>query len=184
MKDINLLIEKLKIEVERKNSKEAFKNVIYEISKFYMENLNVKEEEVSMLIVNDEKAILLFVCPIFLVDSGMIPVSSDDAIASRIFKTGRPLLENNLQAQKHLSVFEIIPTPDNKIKPIWKMIGALIYLNDEKLGVIEISKRAVSFSEVGEDFTSKDLDFLEKSIYKLAPFIKKTMPEDISIKIT
>ncbi len=184
MKDINLLIEKLKIEVERKDSKEAFKNVIYEISTFYTENLNVKEEEVSILIVNDEKAILLFVCPTFLVDSGMIPVSSDDAIASRIFKTGRPLLENNLQAQRHLSVFEIIPTPDNKIKPIWKMIGALIYVNDEKLGVIEISKRAVTFPEVGEDFTSKEVEFLEKSIYKLAPFIKKTMPEDIDVKIS
>lgn len=184
MKDINLLIEKLKIEVDRKDLKEAFENVIYEISNFYMENLNVKEEEISILIVNDEKVILSFVCPKFLVDSGMIPVSSDDAIASRIFKTGRPLLENNLQAQKHLSIFEMIPTPDNKIKPIWKMIGALIYLNDEKLGVIEISKRAVTFSEAGEDFTSKDLDFLEKSMYKLAPFIKKTMPEDIDVKIS
>jgi len=183
MKDINLLIEKLKIEVERKNSKEAFNNIIYEISKFYMENLNVREEEVSILIVNNEKEILLFVCPAFLVDSGMIPISSDDAIASRIFKTGRPLLENNLQAQKHLSVFEMIPTPDNKIKPIWKMIGALIYLNDEKLGVIEISKRGVTFPEAREDFTSKDLDFLEKSMYKLAPFIKKTIPEDIDVKI-
>jgi hypothetical protein len=184
MKDINLLIEKLKKDVEIEDSKEAFRNVICEISKFYTENLNVKEEEISILLVNNDKAILSFVCPSFLIDSGMIPVSSDDALASKIFKTGRPLLENNLQAQKHLNIFEMIPTPDNKVKPIWKMIGALIYVNDEKLGVIEVSRRSLIFSEAGEDFLSRDLDFLEKTMFKFAPFIKKTMPKDLTVKIS
>ncbi|HLP48064.1 MAG TPA: hypothetical protein VK469_19125, partial [Candidatus Kapabacteria bacterium] len=90
----------------------------------------------------------------------------------------------NLQQQKHLSIFEIIRTPDEEIKPIWKMMGTLIAVDKEKLGVIEITRRATKQENAGEDFMESDLMFLENTIKKLAPYIKKVMPTNFRGKIT
>jgi hypothetical protein len=142
MKDINELIAKLKIEISKGDRDSAFSAVIDEIEKFYKENFFLGEYEVAIFLTNQEKTVLSFACPKYLTNSGMIPVSSTDAIISSIFRTGRGIVENNLQQQKHLSIFEIIRTPEGEIRPIWKMIAALITVEEDKIGVIEISRRA------------------------------------------
>ena len=43
--------------------------------------------------------------------------------------------------------------------------------------------RASNFSEVTRDFTQNDVEFVKRTILKLAPFIKKAMPEDFRWKI-
>ena len=184
MKDLSELIGTLAVEVAKENKEEAFKNVIREIETFYTENFHLNDWEVAIFLANNEKTVFSFACPEYLVNSGMIPVSSTEAFSASIFRSGRGLLENNLQLHKHLSLFEIIRTPDDKIRPVWKMIGALIKLEDEKIGVIEISRRAVEQADAGEDFTERDLQFLESTIAKLATFIKKVLPEDFRGKIT
>jgi hypothetical protein len=114
----------------------------------------------------------------------MIPVSSTEALTATIFRTGRATIDNKFQQQRHLGIFEIIRTPEGKILPLWKMMGALIAVDEEKLGVIEISRRASSEDNAGEDFSQNDLQFLEKTIKILAPFIKRVMPENFRGKIT
>jgi hypothetical protein len=64
------------------------------------------------------------------------------------------------------------------------MIGAAIEVDKDRIGVIEITRRSVSFEDAGDDFSDKDLLFLEKTIKILAPFIKKVMPENFRGKIT
>jgi hypothetical protein len=183
MKEFNLLIEKLKNDIQKGASEENLKKVLNRISEFYMSQFKAENDEVAIFLVNKEKTILSFACPEYLINSGMIPVTSTDAIAAHIFRTGRSAMENNFQQQKHLFIFEMIKTPDNKIKPIWKVMGTLIAAQEDKIGVIEISRRGTDISEVGSDFTLQHLDFLEKSINELAPLIKMVMPENFHGKI-
>ena len=138
----------------------------------------------AIFLTNKEKTVMSFACPEYLVNSGMIPVSSTEALTSNIYRTGRGIMENNLQQQKHLSIFEIIRTPEGKIKPIVKMLGALIEADGEKFGVIEISRRTGMNDDSGEDFSENDLMFLQKTIKIIAPFLKRVMPENFRGKIT
>ena len=183
MKDLEELTGKLNQVIASSEEKTKFKTIINEVAQFYVDNLNVDEDEVAILLANKEKSMLSFAYPDFLINAGMIPMTSTDAIASNIFNTGKSVIENNLQQQKHLALFGIIRTPNRSIRPIWKMMGVLIHTEKEKLGVIEISGRASNFSEVTRDFTQNDVEFVKRTILKLAPFIKKAMPEDFRWKI-
>lgn len=184
MKDINELIAKLKIEISKGDREAAFWAVIEEIEKFYKENFFLGDHEVAIFLANQEKTVMSFACPKYLVNSGMIPVSSTDAITSSIYRSGRGIVENNLQQQKHLSIFEIIRTPEGHMRPIWKMIGSLIAVDEDKIGVIEISRRAGKPEDADEDFSENDLLFLQKTIKILAPFIKRVMPQNFRGKVT
>jgi hypothetical protein len=179
MRDLTEIITKLRMEMGSEDAPEVkFKKIVADIQQFYMDVYQVTENEVAMFLTDKEKSVLSFACPEYLVNAGMIPVTSTEAIVSNIFRTGRTVIINGFSQQKHLSVFEIIPMPDKKVAPIWKMIGALIQVDGEKIGVIEISKRGPEILEVGEDFTQNDVEFLSSSIEKLAPYIHKFMPED------
>jgi hypothetical protein len=184
MKDINELIAKLKIEISKEEEETRFWAVIEAIEQFYTDNFYLKEYEVAIFLTNQEKTVLSFACPRYLVNSGMIPISSTEAITSSIYRTGRGIIENNLQQQKHLSIFEIIRTPEGEMKPIWKMIAALIAVEDDKIGVIEISRRAKTVEDADEDFSENDLIFLQKTIKILAPFLKRVLPDNFRGKIT
>ena len=178
MSTLDELIVKLRMDIEKTPVEQKFKKVISESQKFYCANLNLKPEEVAIFLANKDKSILSFACPEYLVNSGMIPVSSTDAIVSTIFRTGRSVIINGFNQQKHLSVFEVIPTPEKKISPIWKMIGCVVATQEERIGVIELSRRGPSIEEAGEDFSQSNLEFLRLSIDKLAPMIKQVMPDD------
>jgi len=184
MKELNLLVEKLKKDAQKGPSEENFMKVINRIAQFYIETLRVNEYEISIFLANDEKTILSFAYPEYLLNSGIIPISATDAIAAHIFRTGRSAMENNFQQQKHMFIFEMIKTPDNKVQPIWKIMGSLIAVQEEKIGVIEISRRGSNISEVGPDFTLQHLDFLEKSIRELAPYLRSVLPLNFRGKLT
>jgi DNA-directed RNA polymerase subunit H (RpoH/RPB5) len=111
-----------------------------------------------------------------MVHSGSIPINSDEAIVATIFRTGRSIVENNLQHRTHLAVFHMIKIPDMGILPLWKMMGAVIKVKDEKIGVIEISRRSPTFEECGKDFTFTERDYLTNTIEEFAPFIQKVFP--------
>jgi hypothetical protein len=143
-----------------------------------MKNLGVQEDEVAIFFTNKQKTALSFVYPAYLADSGVISIESPDAIVSQIFRTEKPFIDNRFLEKEHLSVFEFVKTPQSETKLIWKMIGTLISFKKEKIGVIEISKRRGSFSDVGTDFTQDHLAFLVQSIHELGP-IFKTLYDDI-----
>lgn len=184
MRDVDELILKLKIELGKADPDEKFAVAIDAIAEFYLSNFNISKNEIALLFVNRQKTVLSFAHPLYLVDSGMIPVNLSEAIASRIYRSGKGFIDNNLQHQRHLFVFESIKTPENKIMPIWKMIGARISHVDDHLGVIEISKRAENFVDAGGDFAVSDLHFLEESLKKIAGIIREVMPDDFRGKFT
>lgn len=184
MRDLGALLAKLEADIVAESKENVFHSIINDIATFYSDNLRLDKNEVAILIANDEKTILSFAHPEYLINAGMIPINSTEAIAANVYRTGQSFIENNLQQQKHLSIFQIIKTPDQKIKLIWKMAGCLISHNNEKIGILEISRRAVNFSEAGPDFGFNELEFIEKSISKLAPFLKKVLPSNFRGKLS
>jgi hypothetical protein len=158
--------------------RDKLNKIIGKIVQFYMKNLGVQDDEVAIFFANKQKNALSFVYPGYLSDSGVISIESPDAIVSQIFRTGKPFIDNRFLEKEHLSVFEFVKTPQSETKLIWKMIGTLILYENEKLGVIEISRRRGSFSDVGTDFTHDHLEFLVQSIKELAQ-IFKTLHDDI-----
>lgn len=159
-------------------AKDKLDYILKKIVHFYMKNLGVQEDEVAIFFANKQKNTLSFVYPPYLADSGVISTESPDAIVSQIFRTGKPFIDNRFLEKEHLSVFEFVKTPQSETKLIWKMIGALISFKNEKIGVIEISRRRGSFSDVGTDFTQDHLKFLVQSVTELGP-IFKTLHDDI-----
>jgi len=178
MRDVDQLILKLKIELGKADPNVKFKIAIDAIADFYMSNFMISKNEIALLFTNKQKTVLSFAHPPYLINAGMIPVNLSEAIASRIYRSGKGFIDNNLQQQRHLFIFESIKTPENKIMPIWKMIASRISHEDDHLGIIEISKRSISFNEAGEDFSVSDLQFLESSLKKVAPVLKEVLPDD------
>ena len=157
-----------------------FKSRIFvqEIVQFYMTELNVGQYEVAIFLANKQNTILSFIYPDYLVSTGSIPINSMDAIASSIYRSSRCVIENHLQQQKHLAVFQSIRVPGDGIQPLWKMIGVPISLEGKQIGVLEISRRSEKQQDAGADFHDGDMALVKKSISKLSQFLKDVIPQD------
>lgn len=184
MKDITLLVEKLNSLSAEDRTDSIFFTILENIARFYIENLELHGNEVAILLTNKDKSVLSFAFPDYLINAGIIPVSSPDAFASQIYKLGRGFIENNFNQVKHLHLFEFIRHSEHKPLPIWKMMGAVIRVGDDKIGVIEISRKGASLQESGDDFTQENLEMLIHTMEMLAPFIKRAMPEDYRGKLS
>jgi len=183
MKDINLLIEKLKMVTSAGHSATAFKSVVDDITKFYCDNFELQTDEVAILLTDKDNMVLSFASPEHLVNAGMIPISSPDAFAARVFKLSRGLIENNFNQMKHLHLFEFIKGPGDKIRKIWKMMSTVLRSGDVKFGIIELSRKGAAINDAGEDFSPKNLEFLESSISEFAPYFLKVLPGDFRGKL-
>ncbi len=181
MKDLSELKSKLLMELKKSN---AFDNVIDLIVQYYTNKLSVTDKEVAILLADSEKTVLSFAAPKYLIDAGLIPISSAEAIASTIFRTGNPVIDNWVHLKKHLSIFELIKTPKEEILPIWKIIGVRLAVENQGIGVIEISKRAEDQIDAGDDFIARDLQFLETTAKEIAPILYQVIPEDFKSKLS
>jgi hypothetical protein len=178
MKDINLLLEKFKLNTSGGHTEVAFKAVVNDIAKFYCDNFTLNNDEVAILLTDKDNMVMSFAYPEHLVNAGMIPVSSPDAFAARVYKMNRGMIENSFNQMKHLHLFEYIKGPNERVRRIWKMMSAIIHDGDFKFGIIEISRKGDSAEDAGDDFTSDDLIFLEGTIVEFAPYLRKVLPAD------
>jgi hypothetical protein len=183
MKDINLLIEKLKMVTSAGHTEKTFKSVVDDIVKFYCDNFELQNDEVAILLTDKDNMILSFAAPEYLVDAGMIPITSPDAFAARVYKMNRGMIENNFNQMKHLHLFEYIKGPGDKVRRIWKMMSTILRNGDLKFGIIELSRKGGSMDEAGEDFSVENLEFLESSIREFAPYFLKVLPGDFRGKL-
>jgi hypothetical protein len=167
MKDINLLIEKLKMVTSAGHSEKTFKSVVDDIVKFYCDNFELQIDEVAILLTDKDNMVL----------------SSPDAFAARVFKMNRGMIENNFNQMKHLHLFEFIKGPGDKIRKIWKMMSTILVSGDVKFGIIELSRKGSSLHEAGEDFGPENLEFLESSSREFAPYFLKVLPGDFRGKL-
>ena len=184
MKDINLLIEKFKMNTAGGHSETAFQTTINDIAKFYCDNFELENDEVAVLLSDKDNMVMSFAYPEHLVNAGMIPVSSPDAFAARVFKMNRGMIENNFNQMKHLHLFEYIKGPGEKVRRIWKMMSTIIRAGDQKFGIIELSRKGDSADDAGEDFSPENLEFLEASMAEISPYLFKVLPGDFRGKLS
>jgi hypothetical protein len=178
MKDINLLLEKFRLSTADGHSETAFKTVVNDIARFYCDNFDLEADEVAILLTDKDNMVMSFAYPEHLVNAGMIPVSSPDAFAARVYKLNKGLIENSFNQMKHLHLFEYIKGPGEKVRRIWKMMSTVMRAGDLKFGIIELSRKGESVDEAGEDFSPENMEFLEATIVEFAPFLRKVLPPD------
>jgi len=120
-------------------------------------NLNVKTDEVAILVVSERQRSLVFLVPEALRNVGSIPLSSTSALAARTVRESRPDIVNNFAAMRHASVFEAVKAESLNATAIQKIISAPILHESKVIGVIQISRKGTNTAEAGPDFSADDL---------------------------
>jgi hypothetical protein len=120
-------------------------------------NLQVKADEVAILLVSERHKHLQFLAPEALRNVGSIPLSSTSALAARTARESRPEILNNFTAVRHATVFEGVKADSLSTAVIQKIISAPILYEAKVIGVIQISRKAATLAEAGPDFTPDDL---------------------------
>ncbi|MGQ9618863.1 MAG: GAF domain-containing protein [Candidatus Aminicenantia bacterium] len=164
------LIKKIK-EIKESDSETKEKEILEQIAIFYINKFKVNKDEISFLFVDSEGFFLRFYYPSYLRDMGLLPVKFTESIATQVFNSGMPRIVNNVPASRHFPLFEAVKSDKGQALPIQKMIASpIITPEGRKIGVVEIMRKANRIDEV-EDFTEADLDYLNVSISRLAPYI-------------
>jgi hypothetical protein len=176
MNDINVLVEELRtlIATSEFSAAERFQLAMNRMAGFLADAFGGEKAEVAVLWNRGDK--LSFLWPDFLAEAKDLPLKSKLPIASRIFRSGDSYLDNRLMEHEHMVEYEFVKEADGDARRIWKMIGAAIAVDGERLGVAQISRKRSAFSEPGPDFTPADLELLEKLVARLGPFLKAVVP--------
>lgn len=122
----------------------------------------VRETEVALLELRG--SLLNFLFPAELKTGGAIPLSSS-AVAARTAQSAKAELFNSFTQVKHFSVFELVKLGDSGLdaQVIQKLMSAPVLSTGGKVwGVIQVSKKAPNPAIAGSDFTSADLQKLER----------------------
>jgi transcriptional regulator with GAF, ATPase, and Fis domain len=136
---------------------------------------SVKSDEVAILEVAQNGAILSFLYPAKLQKVGSIPMSTTNSLAVRTVREKRPEMINNFPAQKHPTVFESVAV-DESIKernPIQKIMSVPLLVDGKAAGVVQISRKGKSATTAGADFTIRDLTTLVTIAGVIARCFKK-----------
>ena len=136
---------------------------------------SVKQDEVALLQLSENGAILGFLYPVKLRKIGSIPMTTTNSLAVRTVRDKRPEMINNFPAQKHPTVFESVAL-DPKVQekqPIQKIMSAPLILDGKPVGVVQISRKGKSLTTAGADFTIRDLTTLVTTAGVLAKGLRK-----------
>jgi hypothetical protein len=176
MNDVNALVEELRelIATSESSAEERFQLAMDRMAGFLADAFGGEKAEVAILWNRGGK--LSFLWPDFLAAAKEFSIKARLPIAARIFRSGRSVLDNRLMEHEHMVEYEFVKEADGESRRIWKMIGAVIAVDGERLGVAQISRKRSAFSEPGPDFTPADLDLLEKLLARLAPLLKAVVP--------
>ncbi|MGH9786226.1 MAG: GAF domain-containing protein [Terriglobia bacterium] len=145
--------------------------IAQELSKLF----TVKADEVAILQLSDNAALLSFLYPVKLRKIGSIPMTTTNSLAVRTVRDKRPEMINNFPIQKHPTVFESV-TLDPKAQekhPIQKIMSAPLILEGKPVGVVQISRKGKSPMAAGADFTIRDLTSLVTTAGVLAKGLRK-----------
>ena len=176
MNDLNELIEELRtlITACEYSAAERFPAAMKRVAGFLADVFGVEPAEVAILWNRGDS--LAFVWPEFLAEARELPIKAKLPIAARIFRSGTPFLDNRFVAREHMVEYEYVKEEDGESRLIWKLMGAAISADGQRLGVVQISRKRSAFSEPGPDFTPADLEALEKLAARLGPSLKAVVP--------
>ena len=173
--EIARLVDEM-VKAGRKPTDDDVTAVVKELARMF----SVKNDEVAVLEVTQNGAILSFVYPPKLKAAGNIPLSTTNSLAARTVREKRPEMINNFPAQKHPTVFESInlEKPDPKAPkaerhPIQKIMSVPLLAEGKAVGVIQISRKGKTPTTAGADFTIRDLTGLVTTPGIIAKCLKK-----------
>ena len=119
---------------------------------------NARKEEVAILRLSRDTAMLSFIFPIKLAFVGAIPLTTTHSLAAKTIREKRGEFVNNFASYKHATVFEAVDlSDDEKAVPIQKIMSSPMIVDGKVVGVIQISRKARQGDPVGHDFTHADL---------------------------
>jgi hypothetical protein len=119
--------------------------------------LGVQTDEVAIMGVSTRWRHLYFLVPQALKNVGFVPLSSPSALAARTARESRTEINNNFSAVRHATVFEGVKAATTTGESIQKIVSAPILCEGKVVGVMQISRKGATVSEVGTDFTAEDL---------------------------
>lgn len=163
------LVEEASKSGEWTGNNEVIGKLITELAKTFQ----VKLDEVAMLHLTHNGAVLSFLYPFKLQKVGSIPMTSTASLAVRTVREKRPEMINNFPAQKHPTIFEAVElSAETKGSPIQKIMSAPLISEGKAVGVIQVSRKGKTGPAAGPDFTIKDLTTLMTSAGILAKLFK------------
>ncbi|HEX7502456.1 MAG TPA: GAF domain-containing protein [Acidobacteriota bacterium] len=176
METVNALVEELRTLISTSDipAGERFQVAINRIAGFLAAAFGVEKAEVAVL-WNRGNA-LSFLWPDFLAAAKELPVRSALPIAANIFRKGDSFLDNRFMEREHMVEYEFVKDADGESRRIWKMMGAAIAVDGDRLGVLQISRKRSAYGEPGPDFTPADLELLEKLAARLGPLLQAVVP--------
>ena len=128
---------------------------------------------VLMVEPDDQGSHLEFLYPTHLANGNFMPVDND-SIAGRVVLANISLIINDVPAQSHRNIYELIPDPDGQVRVIQKMIASpLLDGEGQTFGVFEVNRTGSDSADAGPDFTLQDVSNLEACCKAFAPYIHK-----------
>jgi len=137
--------------------------------------LNLRPDEVAILMLSRDRTLLEFVYPSELAEgSNKFPLSVP-SLAGRVVQTGRSVLVNAAREVPHLVFYERIRIKEERPRLIQKLLAVGVRGSDGKVqAVIEVSRRGDSLTEAGPDFRPEDQQRLERLAAAAAPTLAAT----------
>lgn len=150
---------------------EILKKMAHELTRQF----SVKSDEVAILELAQNGAMLSFLYPAKLRRVGSIPMSTTNSLAVRTVRERRPEMINNFPAQKHPTVFESVAVDDSikERNPIQKIMSVPLLVDGKAVGVIQISRKGKTPTTAGSDFTIRDLTSLVTTAGVIARCFRK-----------
>ena len=138
--------------------------------------LNLRPDELAILMLSRDRTLLEFVYPSELAEGGTnkFPLSVP-SLAGRVVQTGRSVLVNAAPEVPHLVFYERIRIKEERPRLIQKLLAVGVRGSDGKVqAVIEVSRRGDSLVEAGPDFRPEDQQRLERLAAVAAPTLAAT----------
>ncbi len=140
--------------------------------------LEVKKEEVAVLILTTTGQTLRFVWPPALSESqAAFPANHKSAIASQVLATMKGKVDNKLAESKHLRFYENVKGMETTKVPIQKMVALPLVAGTRTLGVVEVSRKGRTPEDAGPNFSPEDAQKLVALVKEAAPLLAKLVPE-------
>jgi GAF domain-containing protein len=130
---------------------------------FVAQAFRVNPDEVAVLSLDPERELLGFLWPVKLQHSGVLPLSSANALAARTVRENKAFLDNRFASAHHAFIFEKVRLDTANTTgplPIQKIISAPLPGNGYIKGVIQVSRKGEDPVRAGEDFTKNDIAIL------------------------
>jgi hypothetical protein len=147
------------------------------IVKAVSQGFSCKHDEVAILLVTGDGRHLRFIAPRPFAELGSIPLSKRDSIAVRVVSSRRGEVINNVPMVKHVTFFESVKLRDEPF-PIQKMVTTPILVQQQPIGVAEISRKGQTPRDAGPDFTEADLRRAQSLFETIAPHLATARPKD------